>query len=102
MAKILSKMNFGLSKKPADYLQEIAKRHKVLRKQAGFSQSELAKRSGVSLGSLKRFETIGQISLESLLLLADVLNRLDDFDAVLKPIENLETIEKLFSDKTRG
>ncbi|HOY20957.1 MAG TPA: helix-turn-helix transcriptional regulator [Haliscomenobacter sp.] len=95
-------MNFGLSKKPADYLQEIAKRHKVLRKQAGFSQSELAKRSGVSLGSLKRFETIGQISLESLLLLADVLNRLDDFDAVLKPIENLETIEKLFSDKTRG
>jgi hypothetical protein len=49
----------------------------------------LAKRSGVSLGSLKRFETTGQISLESLLLLADVLNRLDDFDAVLKPIENL-------------
>ena len=102
MAKILSKMNFGLSKKPADYLQEIAKRHKVLRKQAGFSQSELAKRSGVSLGSLKRFETTGQISLESLLLLADVLNRLDDFDAVLKPIENLKAIEKLFSDKTRS
>lgn len=95
-------MNFGLSKKPADSLQEIAKRHKVLRKQAGFSQSELAKRSGVSLGSLKRFETTGQISLESLLLLADVLNRLDDFDAILKPIENLNAIEKLFSDKTRS
>jgi hypothetical protein len=42
------------------------------------------------------------ISLESLLLLADVLNRLDDFDAILKPIENLEAIEKLFSDKTRS
>ena len=97
-------MNFGLSKKPSDYLQEIAiaKRHKVLRKQAGFSQSEMAKRSGVSLGSLKRFETTGQISLESLLLLADVLNRLDDFDAVLQPIENLKAIEKLFSDKTRS
>ena len=95
-------MNFGLSKKPSDSLREIAQRHKVLRKQAGFSQSELAKRSGVSLGSLKRFETTGQISLESLLLLADVLNRLDDFAAVLKPIENLEAIEKLFSDKTRG
>jgi len=95
-------MNFALSKKPSDYLREMAKRHKVLRKQAGFSQSELAKRSGVSLGSLKRFETTGQISLESLLLLADVLNRLDDFDAILKPIENLEAIEQLFSDKTRG
>ena len=94
-------MNFGLSKKPSDFLREIAQRHKVLRKQAGFSQSELAKRSRVSLSSLKRFETTGQISLESLLLLADVLNRLDDFDAVLQPIENLKAIEKLFSDKTR-
>jgi predicted transcriptional regulator len=56
-------MNFGLSKKPSDYLREIAKRHKILRKQAGFSQSELAKRSGVSLGSLKRFETTGPILL---------------------------------------
>ena len=95
-------MNFGLSKKPSDSLREIAQRHKVLRKQAGFSRSEMAKRSGVSLGSLKRFETTGQISLESLLLLADVLNRLDDFDEILKPIENLKAIEKLFSDKTRS
>jgi transcriptional regulator with XRE-family HTH domain len=95
-------MNFGLSKEPSDALREIAQRYKVLRKQAGFSQSELAKRSGVSLGSLKRFETTVQISLESMLLLADVLNRLDDFDAVLKPIENLKAIEKLFSDKTRS
>ena len=92
---------FGLTKKPYDFLEEIALRHKTLRKQAGFSQSELAKRSGVSLGSLKRFETTGQISLESLLKLVDVLNRLDDFDFILKPIENLKEIEKLFSDKTR-
>ncbi|MFM8361798.1 MAG: helix-turn-helix domain-containing protein [Haliscomenobacter sp.] len=95
-------MTFGLSKKPFDSLREIAGRHKVLRKQAGFSQRELAKRSGVSLGSLKRFESTGQISLESLLLLADVLNRLGDFDALLRPVENLEAIEKLFSDKTRS
>lgn len=94
-------MKFGLNKKPVDVLQEIAQRHKVLRKQWGYTQSELARRSGVSLGSLKRFETTGQISLESLLLLADVLNRLNDFDALFRPIENLEAIEKLFSDKTR-
>jgi transcriptional regulator with XRE-family HTH domain len=94
-------MKFGLNKKPVDVLQEIAQRHKVLRKQWGYTQSELARRSGVSLGSLKRFETTGQISLESLLLLADVLNRLNDFDTIFRPIENLEAIEKLFSDKTR-
>lgn len=92
---------FGLQKKPYDYLEEIALRHKALRKQAGFSQSELAKRSGVSLGSLKRFEATGQISLESLLKLTEMLDRLHDFDLILKPIENLAEIEKLFSDKTR-
>jgi len=80
---------------------EMAKRHKMLRKQAGFTQSELARRSGVSLGSLKRFETSGQISIQSLFLLIDVLGRLDDFDTILKPIENMKVIERLFSDKKR-
>jgi transcriptional regulator with XRE-family HTH domain len=95
-------VNFSTNKKPYDYLREIALRHQALRKQAGFSQSELAKRSGVSLGSLKRFERTGQISLESLLKLTDVLNHLNDFEAILKPLENLDAIEKLFSPKTRS
>ena len=94
-------MQYGLNKKPADWMLEIAKRHKMLRKQAGFTQSELARRSGVSLGSLKRFETSGQISIQSLFLLIDVLGRLDDFDTILKPIENMKEIERLFSDKKR-
>ncbi len=54
------------------------------------------------LGSLKRFESTGQISLESLLKLAELLHRLPDFEILLKPVENLESIEKLFSDKMRG
>ena len=94
-------MQYGLNKKPADWMLEMAKRHKILRKQARFTQSELARRSGVSLGSLKRFETSGQISIQSLFLLIDVLGRLDDFDTILKPIENMKEIERLFSDKKR-
>jgi len=94
-------MQYGLNKKPADWMLEMAKRHKMLRKQAGFTQSELARRSGVSLGSLKRFETSGQISMQSLFLLIDVLGRLEDFDTILKPIENMKEIERLFSDKKR-
>lgn len=94
-------MQYGLNKKPADWMLEMAKRHKMLRKQAGFTQSELARRSGVSLGSLKRFETSGQISIQSLFLLIDVLGRLDDCDKILKPIENMKEIERLFSDKKR-
>ena len=94
-------MQYGLNKKPADWMLEMAQRHKMLRKQAGFTQSELARRSGVSLGSLKRFETSGQISIQSLFLLIDVLGRLDDFDTILKPIENMKEIERLFNDKKR-
>ena len=91
-------MQYGLNKKPADWMLEMANRHKILRKQAGFTQSELARRSGVSLGSLKRFETSGQISIQSLFLLIDVLGRLEDFDTILKPIENMKEIERLFSE----
>ncbi len=94
-------LQFSINKKPADYEQELAARHKSIRKKLKYSQSELASRSGVSLGSLKRFETTGKISLESLLKMADVLNRLADFDVIFKPIDNLAAIEKLFSDKTR-
>lgn len=61
------------------------------------SQSELAHKSGVSLGSIKRFERTGQISLESLLKLAHLFDRLDDFDHVFKIDKDLKEIEKLFN-----
>lgn len=93
---------FGIDKKPQDILEDLALKHKTIRKQAGLTQGELARRSGVSLGSIKRFELSGQISLESLLKLVQVLNRIGDFELILKPTENLKEIDKLFSDKTRS
>lgn len=90
---------YSIDKLPRDVRLDIADKHKKLRKQKGLSQSELAERSGVSLGSLKRFETKGQISLESLLKLAFVLGRLSDFETVLKPEDDLRHIEKLFDSK---
>ncbi len=95
-------LKFEAIKKPTDFMGQIAERHRALRKRAGYSQSELARRSGVSLGSLKRFESTGQVSLESLLKLVEILDRLEDFEWVLKPAEDLDRIEKLFSDKTRA
>lgn len=92
---------FGIEKKPFDILKELAEKHRVLRKQAGLTQSELANRSGVSLGSLKRFELTGQIALESLLKLAHILNRISDFELILNSDDNLKNIDKLFSDRTK-
>ena len=90
---------YSVNATPHDIGKELAKRHKALRKQLKLSQSELAERAGVSLGSLKRFETTGQISLESLLKLAHLLNKLDDFKSVFQPKENMGNVEGLFTTK---
>ena len=52
---------------------EIAERMVQLRKRKKLSQKNLALRSGVSLGSLKRFEQTGEISLQSLTKIAIAL-----------------------------
>ena len=92
---------YSIIKSPAKVMQELVTKTQQLRKQNGVSQLELARRSGVSFGSVKRFETTGQISLESLLKIAYFFNRLEDFTAVFKVNEDLKNVEKLFSDKTR-
>jgi len=71
-----------LPENPKDVMIELRTRFKQKRQSLGFTQKELSSRAGVSLGSLKRFETSGQISLESLLKLALVLECLGDFDGV--------------------
>ena len=63
----------------------------------GYSQAELALRSGVSLGSIKRFEQSGQISLESLVKMAHLLDRLNDFDVVFQSKEIDKEIKNLFT-----
>ena len=57
----------------------------------------MAERSGVSLGSLKRFENTGNISLESLLKLMHFLGRLNEINSILTVDKNREDIEKLFT-----
>ena len=67
-----------------------------------YSQAEMAQRSGVSLGSLKRFEATGQISLESLLMLANVFHRLDEFSNVFVINNDLEEVSKLFNSSKQS
>ena len=56
----------------------LARRLMGIRKRRGFSQEQLSERSNVSYGSLKRFETTGQISLLSLTKLAVALGCEDE------------------------
>ena len=74
---------------PSDIQEQLRHKFKTRRKQLGYTQIELAERSGVSLGSLKRFETIGQISLESLLKLAFVLECLGGLEEVCQEADEM-------------
>ena len=74
-------MSFNL-KTPTEVRQEIAAKAKERRLALNISQMELAERSGVSLGSIKRFESSGLVSFQSLLEIALVLGSLGDFDNV--------------------
>ena len=64
------------------------------------TQKQLAARSGVSLGSLKRFEQSGEISLQSLTKIAialDVENELEDlFNNV-----PFASIEEVINEQTK-
>ncbi len=90
---------FSLEPTPTEVSKYLAQRHKLLRKKLRLSQEEMAERSGVSLGSLKRFENTGKISLEALLKLAHLIGRLKDFESIFLPSEDLNKIEKLFTNK---
>lgn len=92
-------------KTPKEVLQEIANKTKSIRLQQNLTQEGLALRSNVSLGSIKRFEATGQISLHSLLNIALALGRLDDFENIFniddKP-QSLFVEEKKSKPRQRG
>ena len=90
---------YSLEPTPTEVSKILAQRHKFLRKKLHLSQKEMAERSGVSLGSLKRFENTGKISLEALLKLAHLIDRLKDFETIFQTGDDLNKVEKLFTNK---
>ena len=93
-------MKFEL-KTTVEVAQTLARRVKKLRLQKKWKRSTLAERSGVSEGSLRRFEQTNKISLENFLKLLSALGRLDEMDELLQPpiiksIDDLETRKQKF------
>ena len=88
-------------KQVGDYLKDIAKKAKSTRLKMRLTQKGLSKRSGVSLGSIKRFEYTGKISLDSLLKIATVLDACDGFDNLFKPKTNVSynSLDEVLADK---
>ncbi len=92
-------LNINIST-PTSMMERLRDKFKEKRLLLKLTQDGLSKRSGVSLGSLKRFESSGSISLESLLKISLVLECIDDFDIIANHKEvSINSIDELLSNK---
>ena len=82
---------------PGEIRIAIRDRFRSRRKEQKLSQKALANKAGVSLGSLKRFEANGRISLESLINLAFALGYEDDFSQLFAQ-KHYRTIQDVIDD----
>lgn len=75
----------------------LAERLRKVRKRRRISQEELSKKSGVSYGSIKRFEASGMISLLSLTKLAMALDCADEIRDLFTDVQYL-SIEEVINE----
>ena len=71
---------------PEEIDRALAGRLRNIRKRQGLTQQQLSDKSNVSFGSIKRFETSGQISLLSLTKLAVALNCEDELRSLFSSV----------------
>ena len=80
---------------PEEINKALAQRLSRIRKRRNLSQQALSEKSNVSYGSIKRFETTGQISLNSLTKLCVALDCADEIKNLFTNVE-YGSIEDIF------
>ena len=84
---------------PDETILKLAIRIKNIRKRRNISQELLSKMSDVSFGSIKRFETTGQISLISLVKIAVALDLIEEIRSLFTQVEYLNIDEVINENK---
>lgn len=79
---------------------EIANKMALLRKRKKLTQKKLSAKAGVSLGSLKRFEQRGEISLQSFTKLAIALEVEGELEALFSDVP-FGSIEEVINGQTK-
>lgn len=90
-------------KSPFEVAREIAQKAKEKRLKLNLSQQTLSEKSGVSYGTLKKFEQKGQIALESLLKIALALGEMDKFEHLFAKADDElpASLDELLEDNQR-
>ncbi len=87
---------------PSSIALSLAQRVRLRRLELNLTQNALAKQSGVSLGSLKRFENSGEISLKSLIKIAIALNAQDSFKMLFSRRQYYAIKDVISADENKG
>ena len=74
--------------KPVGVKKKIANRLRAIRRKQKISQEQLWYMSGVSLGSIKRFESTGDISFDALIKIATSLGMIKEIEELFKNKNN--------------
>ncbi len=82
-----------LSKTPGEIQKLIAERIRTIRRRRKISQKRMSELSGVSLGSVKRFEQSGEISFLSLIKIATVLDLNNELEHLFEDVPPLSIEE---------
>lgn len=93
----MNNYNF-LTKTPREINQLIASRIRGIRKRRKISQKRLSEKSGVSLGSVKRFEQSGDISLIFLTKIAIALEIEDELEHLFEKVPFLSIEEVAYAN----
>ncbi len=91
-------MNF-VWETPEEINMALAHRLSTIRKRQGLTQQTLSEKSNVSFGSIKRFETSGQISLISLTKLCVALGCVEEIKRLFTNVE-YGSIEEVLREGT--
>lgn len=83
-------------KTPNDIAHELVEKIKQHRKKLKISQAQLASKSGVSLGSIKRFESKYEISLNSFIKILIALNLERDLENLFTQ-KNYNSIDEVIN-----
>ena len=89
---------------PKALIQRTGERAKTRRLALGLTRDVLAERAGVSVDTLRRFETTGQIAFERLVRIAVALNVSPNLDSLFPvvAVERLEDLERAAPARQRG
>ena len=83
---------------PKDICLETARKAVLRRKALHISQKELAGMTGVSFASIRRFETTGQISFESLVKIAISIDMKEDVKNLFNERKVYRTIQDVIDE----